>query len=128
MEWFWPNADQLNDYPDPVGFDAEWTDWVADLADAPPVVAEIFAREYIQNSVDAIRTQKELIAELGIGPGSKKFGINFRFIELKGETLEKFAAESGLEGFQSRYQQMSEKEKVSARLNTSNWLETEGRP
>ena len=81
MEWFWPNADQLNDYPDPVGFDAEWTDWVADLAEAPPVVAEIFAREYIQNSVDAIRTQKELIAKLGIAPGSKKFGINFKFVE-----------------------------------------------
>lgn len=137
MEWFWPNADQLNDYPDPVGFDAEWTDWVADLAEAPPVVAEIFAREYIQNSVDAIRTQKELIAELtekeliaklGIALGSKKFGINFRFIELRGKNLEKFAQESGLEDFQSRYQQMSEKEKVSARLNTSTWLETEGQP
>lgn len=134
MEWFWPNADQLNDYPDPVGFDAEWTEWVADLAEAPPVVAEIFAREYIQNSVDAIRAQKELIADkklmakLGISPGSDKFGINFRFVELKGKNLEKFASESGLGSFRERYQEMSPKEKESARLNTSAWLEAKKQP
>jgi hypothetical protein len=128
MEWFWPNADQLNDYPDPVGFDAEWTDWVADLADGPPVVAEIFAREYIQNSVDAIRTQKELIAELGIALGSKKLGINFRFIELKGKHLERFAKESGLGDLRDRYRKMSEDEKVTARLNMSDWLDSPAQP
>lgn len=128
MEWFWPNADQLNDYPDPVGFDAEWTDWVADLADGPPVVAEIFAREYIQNSVDAIRAQKELIAKSKISFGSEKFGINFRFVELKGKDLEKFASESGLGSFRERYQEMSPKEKESARLNTSAWLEAKKQP
>ena len=128
MDWFWPNSDQLNDYPDPVGFDAEWADWVADLAESPPVVAEIFAREYIQNAVDAIRTQKDLIAELGKSPGSKKFGINFRFVELKGKGLERFAEESGLGDLRNRYSQMSEDEKVNARLNTSEWLDAQTQP
>ena len=128
MDWFWPNSDQLNDYPDPVGFDAEWTDWVADLAEAPPVVAEIFAREYIQNSVDAIRKQKELIVELGIALGSKKFGINFRFVELKGKDLTRFAEESGLGDLRERYSNMSENEKVTARLNTSHWLDAQMQP
>ena len=128
MDWFWPNSDQLNDYPDPVGFDAEWTDWVADLADAPPVVAEIFAREYIQNAVDAIRTQKDLLVDLGISSGSKKSGMNFRFIELKGKSLERFAAESGLGELRSRYSRMSKDEKVAARLNTSAWLDAQTQP
>ena len=128
MDWFWPNSDQLNDYPDPVGFDAEWTDWVADLAEAPPVVAEIFAREYIQNSVDAIRRQKELIAQLNIALGSKKFGINFRFVDLKGKDLKRFAEESGLGDLRERYLNMSDDEKVTARLNTSDWLDAPAQP
>ena len=128
MDWFWPNSDQLNDYPDPVGFDAEWIKWEADLADAPPVVAEIFAREYIQNSVDAIRTQKRLLAELGVDPGIKKFGINFRFVELSGERLEKFSAASGLGNLRTRYLQMSEDEKRSARLENSEWLSAISQP
>jgi hypothetical protein len=82
MDWFWPNSDQLNDYPDPVGFDVEWMKWVADLADAPPVVAEIFERECIQNSIDPIRTQKRLFANLGFDPRTEKLGVNFRCAEL----------------------------------------------
>jgi len=55
--------------------------WEADLADAPPVVAEIFTRECIQSSVDPFRTRKRLLAKLGIDPVIEKFGINFGFAE-----------------------------------------------
>ena len=82
MEWVWPNEDQFNDYPDPIAFDAEWKDWRADLRDGPPAHAEIFAREYIQNSWDSIQTQSEQLKEL-IKLGEKislpeQSAINFR--------------------------------------------------
>jgi len=127
MEWVWPNKDQLNDYPDPVGFENEWEKWAADLASSPSIFAEIFAREYIQNSVDSIRRQNDLLTELK-QPTTKNPGINFRFIKLKGDALKKFVAASGVDDLRSRYQSMSDEEHALSRLSNSEWLTQDAQP
>ena len=127
MEWFWPNKDQLNDYPDPIGFESEWEKWAADLADSPSVVAEIFAREYIQNSVDSIRRQNDLLSDLE-QPAIKNPSINFRFINLKGDALKKFIAASGVDVLRSRYRSMTSDEQDLSRLSNSDWLSQDVQP
>ncbi len=127
MEWVWPNSDQMNDYPDPVGFESEWKNWTADLSESPSVVAEIFSREYIQNSVDSIKRQSEFIADSEFEPIKNK-AINFRFVKLEGETLKTFVIESGLADLRSRYMKMTQDEKELARLSGSNWLTADAQP
>lgn len=132
MEWVWPNEDQFNDYPDPIAFDAEWKEWRADLRDGPPAHAEIFAREYIQNSWDSIQTQNEQIKEL-IKRGEKvslpkQNAIKFRFVKLTGKGLQTFVKKSGLDTMRDRYQAMSVKEKETSRLSDSKWLTATKQP
>lgn len=127
MEWVWPNSDQLNDYPDPVGFESEWKNWTADLSESPSVVAEIFSREYIQNSVDSIKRQSELVADLKLEPLKTK-AINFKFVKLEGEKLRDFVNGSGLAVLRSRFLAMSQDEKERARLSMSEWLTADIEP
>ena len=132
MEWVWPNEDQFNDYPDPIAFDAEWKEWRADLRDGPPAHAEIFAREYIQNSWDSIQTQNEQLKEL-IKCGEKislpkQNAIKFRFVKLTGKGLQTFVKNAGLDTMRDRYQAMSDKEKETNRLSDSKWLTATKQP
>ena len=132
LEWVWPNEDQFNDYPDPIAFDAEWKEWRADLRDGPPAHAEIFAREYIQNSWDSIQTQNEQLKEL-IKHGEiislpEQSAIKFRFVKLTGKSLQTFVKKSGLDTLRDRYQAMSVKEKETNRLSDSKWLTSSKQP
>ena len=129
MEWFWPNKDDLNDYPDPIGFFKEWTPWRADLAESPPVSAEVFSREYIQNSFDAVNQQNQLLKNLGradLQPDKNE--INFKFVKLEGEVLKKFLKTSGIDNLRQRYKSMSVDEKSKARLGASEFLNSENTP
>ncbi len=45
-DWYWPGEDDVNDFPDPLGFEGEWTEWSGTMHDGPPVFAEIFSREF----------------------------------------------------------------------------------
>ena len=132
MEWVWPNEDQFNDYPDPIAFDAEWKDWRADLRDGPPAHAEIFAREYIQNSWDSIQTQNEQLRELIKNGEQLKLpqqnAVQFRFVKLTGKSLQTFVKNAGMDTLRDRYQAMSDKEKETNRLSDSQWLTATKQP
>ena len=129
MEWFWPNSDDLNDYPDPVGFFKEWKFWRADLEKSPPVAAEVFSREYIQNSFDAINQQNLLLEELkrtDLQPDRNE--INFKFVKLEGDDLAKFLKGSGVDNLRQRYLSMSDDEKTKSRLGASEFLNSQKPP
>jgi len=112
--WFWPSSEEVNDFPDPVGFDAEWSSWPGDLSDGPSSYAEIFSREYIQNSWDSIQA-----AQTENGKKRTSDGINFSFHELTGDDLTKFLHATGLNEFSERFASFSEKQVKDSRLQQS---------
>jgi len=93
--WYWPTQGDINDIPDPLGIEDQWFPWAGTMEEGPPVFAEIFAREYIQNSWDSIQQKSEAL-------GNKKGGtraaasISFHFEELKGKAATRFAKNFGL--------------------------------
>ena len=114
--WFWPSSEEVNDFPDPVAFDAEWQEWRADLSNGPNVYAEIFAREYVQNSWDTIQAE---VSKLPKGPGRKKGSLKFTFVELNGEDAGNLVANFGLNEFNQRYEDMTDRNRKDARLGES---------
>src|SRR4051812_47939140 len=87
--WLWPSNEEVNDFPDPLGFEAEWRDWDATMAEGPSVFAEIFSREYLQNSWDSIQDQvARLEADGDAVPDD--IGVEFRFVRLEGAAAESF--------------------------------------
>jgi hypothetical protein len=115
-QWFWPSSEDVNDFPDPIAFDAEWTSWRADLDSELSPTAEIFAREYIQNSWDTIQTEDTVSKR---GDATSKGSITFSFVELSGARADKFAETFGLREFTDRYVAMSDKNRKDARLSES---------
>jgi len=115
--WFWPSSEEVNDFPDPVAFDAEWKNWRADLAEGPAKEAEIFAREYIQNSWDTI--QAEFQTRRKSNKNTPKGSLAFTFVELKGKDAARFRSGFGLDEFRTRYLNMSDKNRKDARLGES---------
>lgn len=112
--WFWPSSEEVNDFPDPVAFDAEWHPWRGDLADGPRVEAEIFSREYLQNAWDSIQTGSSA------SKGSKEKGkATFRFVELTGKSMTQAMSNLGIDEFSIRYSKMSERNRKDARLSQS---------
>lgn len=127
--WFWPNPDEMNDFPDPVAFDAGWSKWPAEMNAGPSVAAEIFSREYVQNSWDSIRLQNSEMRAAGrqdlvVSPAS----IEFRFIRLTGDDLRSFLEESGVGELRARYQSLADKDKTGSRLSLSEFLTSEDEP
>ena len=114
--WFWPSSEEDNDFPDPVAFDAEWQEWRADLSNGPNVYAEIFAREYVQNSWDTIQAE---LSKLPKGPGRKNGSLKFTFVELNGEDAQNLVANFGLNEFNQRYEDMTDRNRKDARLGES---------
>ena len=97
--WFWPEDMDLNDFPDPVGFESAWKDWRGDLSSGPGVIAEVFAREFIQNSWDAIKSKSK---EIGVAASSDS-GVVFHFVNLVGKDAENFKKKFGLSSLEKRY-------------------------
>ena len=57
--WFWElRSDGEFLPPEIANFGEGWHDWKGPLQSSPPVGAEIFARELVQNFVDAARDHK----------------------------------------------------------------------
>ena len=121
--WFWPSSEEVNDFPDPVAFDAEWKGWRADLSESPSTCAEIFAREYVQNSWDTIQAES---AGVGKTAQSSKGALTFSFVELVGAKATKFAKAFGLDEFAERYASMTEKNRKDARLDESEMVKKAG--
>lgn len=128
-EWVWPSNEEINDFPDPLGFENEWHDWPADLAasdSTPSVQAEIFSREYLQNSWDSIQTQLATQAEEGAS--APNYGIDFRFVTLSGEQAAHFVEVFGLAGHQARLAGMTEAHRKDNRLANSDLMAGKSEP
>jgi hypothetical protein len=119
QHWFWPSSEEVNDFPDPVGFDAEWSSWPGDLSNGPSSYAEIFSREYIQNSWDSIQA-----ARTENGKKRTTDGINFRFHELTGIALANFLSATGINEFGKRFTSFSEKQVKDSRLQQSDLVKS----
>lgn len=115
--WFWPSNEEINDFPDPLGFDREWQGWHATLAEGPSVHAEIFAREYLQNSWDSIQAQMARMA--AAGTKVDRNGVEFRFVELTGADAERFLGTFGIDGHRTRYSGMTDRHRKDNRLGGS---------
>ncbi len=121
--WIWPSSEEVNDFPDPVGFDAEWKEWPADLADGPNKYAETFVREYVQNSWDSIQAARK---EKKVSIADADDSLTFQFVKLRGKALENFLNYSGLDTLRGRFRQLSEKQIKDARLSESEFVSSEG--
>ena len=122
--WFWPDPDHFNDFPDPVGFEAEWFDWPARLSVGMSTVAEIFSREYIQNSYDSILAKRaEVRSEKSLAGG-----IEFHFVRIEGEELKQFLVRSGIGELRARYQALSPADKARCKLAGSSYLSSTESP
>ena len=79
--WFWELRSGGEFLPPEIAnFGEGWQDWKGPLQDAPPVVAEIFVRELIQNFVDASRDHKLRNPQLSAVPK-----LSFEFHQLEGD-------------------------------------------
>ena len=116
--WIWPSNEDINDFPDPLGFEDEWHEWEATMAEGPSVYAEIFAREYLQNSWDSIQEQVAKMRSQGhdIPPDH---GVTFRFVRLEGPQATAFVEAFQLQGHAARYGEMSERHRRDNRLTGS---------
>lgn len=116
--WIWPSNEEINDFPDPLGFEAEWREWEATMADGPSVYAEIFAREYLQNSWDSIQDQVAKMSSEGrVVPADH--GVEFRFVRLVGGDAARFSTIFGLDTHATRLAAMSERDRRDNRLEGS---------
>ena len=120
--WFWPSGEEVNDFPDPIAFDAEWQPWRADLADGPSKESEIFAREYIQNSWDTIQAETSKRKKT---KAVHRGAIKFSFVELTGKQAKKFYESFGLSEFRDRFNDMTDKNRKDARLGESEIIQTD---
>jgi hypothetical protein len=116
--WFWPDPDHFNDFPDPVGFEAEWFDWPARISEGMSTVAEIFSREYIQNSYDSILAKR---SETKAGKNLDG-GIEFHFVRLEGEDLQLFLQNSGVGELRTRYRALGPDDRARCKLGESVFL------
>ena len=124
--WDWPSNEEINDFPDPLGFDREWHDWPATMAQGehgPSVHAEIFSREYVQNSWDSIQEQLKRRAAKGITVD--RYGVEFRFVQLDGEDARRFVERFGIDGHRERYADMNERHRKDNRLGGSALITSE---
>lgn len=118
--WLWPSNEEINDFPDPLGFDREWREWTATMSEGPSVHAEVFAREYLQNSWDSIQAQ---VAELETaGEQVPQHGVEFRFVRLHDEEAQAFVSKFGLNGHRMRFNKMSQKHQSDNRLGGSDLI------
>ncbi len=115
-QWIWPSNDEINDFPDPLGFEAEWKPWTATMADPDgSPLAEIFVRELVQNSWDSIQERTKGLASHVIADR----GVEFREVLLQGEDARGFIAAFGLDEHAARFAGMSDRHRKDSRLADS---------
>lgn len=121
--WVWPSNEEINDFPDPLGFDREWREWTATMSEGPSINAEIFAREYLQNSWDSIQGQIASLEAEGVG--LPDHGVEFRFVRLQAEAAQRFIDSFGLGGHRDRFAGMSQRHRDDNRLGESALITSE---
>ncbi len=121
--WVWPSNEEINDFPDPLGFDREWREWTATMSGGPSINAEIFAREYLQNSWDSIQAQVTSLEAGGVAVPDH--GVDFRFVRLQGDAAQRFVDSFGLDGHRHRFAGMSQRHRDDNRLGESTLITAE---
>lgn len=112
--WHWERATESALFPPNVpNFIDGWREWYGVLRDDTPAVAEIFAREFIQNFVDAA---DELLSEEVTGSTPT---MMFRFVRLTGAAAADVREKLGLQGHVDRFAGMSNAERDDHRLSDS---------
>jgi hypothetical protein len=91
------------------------------MAPGPTVQAEIFSREYIQNSWDSIQKKTEPLDR----DIARQAAIHFRFVELKGPQGASFIEAFGLADHARRLEGMSGAERINNRLPEESFLHGE---
>ena len=116
--WFWELRGEGEWLPPEITSIGEgWVEWDGPLRQGPPKSTEIFARELIQNFVDAARD----VPEADRRENTPR--LSFHFVELSGKSAKKLAADLGLQGHSDRYKSMPKSERDSLRLGESSLLE-----
>lgn len=114
--WLWPSDDEINDFPDPLGFVDEWKPWIGVMADDTlPAHAEVFVRELVQNSWDAIQEQTKGRPQAAVAAR----GVEFRDVVLDVARARRFKAALGLDDHAQRYKSMNDAHRDSNRLDDS---------
>ena len=109
----------LNDFPDPLGIEDQWSQWFGTMGNGPPTSAEIFSREYIQNSWDSIQRKATTLGEEGT-----RASISFHFVQLEGADARHFFEHFGLSDHKQRLASMEDTERKGNRLDKT-FLECE---
>ncbi len=114
--WFWPISDEFPSFQNPMGFAEGWKEWPGSMRSGPSPEAEVYAREFIQNSWDRMqenfaKLRKDKVA---IPKGA---GIIFRFIELNGAAAANFVHRLGIDELRSRYAGLDAGDKGDVRLS-----------
>jgi hypothetical protein len=117
--WYWPGPSEVNDIPDPLRIEEKWTPWPGTMEDGPSVFAEIFSREYIQNSWDSIQAKRLTLSK---DQSDVKPSLEFRFVELAGDAAKAFAETFGLTDHAARLSEMDEATRNSSRLGAAGEL------
>lgn len=116
--WFWELRNSGEFLPPEIAnFGEGWHDWKGPLKDSPPVGAEIFARELVQNFIDAARDYKRQ------NPGTNvKPKLTFEFHEFSGKQGTDLGEKLGLNFHHSRFKSLSQDAKNSLRIGNSSVL------
>ena len=116
--WFWELRNSGEFLPPEIAnFGEGWHDWKGPLKDSPPVGAEIFARELVQNFIDAARDYKRQ------NPGSNvKPKLTFEFHEFSGKQGKDLGEKLGLKFHHDRFNSLSQDAKNSLRIGNSSVL------
>lgn len=115
-KWIWPSNDEINDFPDPLGFEAEWKPWPGTMADPDgSVLADIFVRELIQNSWDSIQERTRALQP----NETADRGVVIREVRLDGGAAQDFVLKFGVGEHAARFKGMSAKHRMDSRLDDS---------
>lgn len=113
LSWFWEQRGEGEFLPPNVATIGEgWESWRFPLADAPPVLSEIFVRELVQNFVDAAREHS----------GDTIPHLTFRFVELTGVPALAAARRLGLGDIHERCENLSPENRRDIRFGDSDVL------
>jgi hypothetical protein len=117
--WFWElRSDGEFLPPEIANFGEGWHDWKGPLQSSPPVGAEIFARELVQNFVDAARDHRHQNPDL-----SSKPKLVFEFHEFTGKQGRDLREKLGLNTHRERFDSLSVDEKNNLRIGNSRVLQ-----
>lgn len=117
MNWIWQkNGDDKFSSPDMSGWHEKFDYTKTGLSIKIPVWTEVFAREFVQNYVDASENGRA-------SSGPKK--LSFHFLKFVGPEAKEVRKRLGLDSFSRRFSQFSESQKMDMRLDETNEVTSE---